>query len=291
MIHALDKSYRTLVRLGAQSDTDDALGSIRATLEPRVPPLPEISDALGSLRGRIMQQPPEHSALKVKGERAYDLARAGRSVTLAARMVEIGRIEVIRYSWPDLELEIDCSKGTYIRSIARDLGDALGCGGYVQQLERTRIGPFTLQESVSAEELSKDKIDRFLRPPLEAVAHLQRVVIAHDAIEAVLQGRPIVISGALSLDEPPGLVALVARRRWRPTHRTCRARHHRKSSSATEGFRFLTCRAFERFATDPAGGCEPRNTASCLRSKSWGNAFNANRAGRARVVDAIRWVA
>ena len=93
---------------------------------------------------------------------------------LAPRQVQIDRIELLGYEWPHLELEIDCSKGTYIRSIARDLGEALGCGGYVQELARTRIGPFTLDHAVAYASSRADSIKGHLRPPLEAVAHLNR---------------------------------------------------------------------------------------------------------------------
>ena len=130
IIQDLSKSYRTVIRLGARSDTHDALGSIVAAESPRVPTLLEVQEALSNrCSGRSCRQPPEYSALKIKGKRAYDLARAGQAVELAPRMVQIDRIEVLGYTWPHLKLEIDCSKGTYIRSIARDLGEALGCGG------------------------------------------------------------------------------------------------------------------------------------------------------------------
>jgi tRNA pseudouridine55 synthase len=174
-----------------------------------VPSLREIEQALIPLSGTVMQKPPDHSALKIKGQRAYDLARAGRPLKLAPRMVQIDRIEVLGYLWPHLELEIDCSKGTYIRSIARDVGEALGCGGFVQELKRTRIGPFTLEFAVPAANLSLDSIARILRPSLEAVAHLIRVVLDDAGTEAVTHGRAIALpQGGIPVD-PPGLVALV----------------------------------------------------------------------------------
>ena len=108
----------------------------------------EVAAAVGSADWRVDQMPPDYSALKVRGRRAYDLARAGQAVELAPRRVRIDRIAVLRYDWPRLELEIDCGGGTYIRSIARDIGEALGCGGLVEILVRTRIGPFTLDGAV-----------------------------------------------------------------------------------------------------------------------------------------------
>jgi tRNA pseudouridine55 synthase len=210
-IHDLTKSYRTVFRLGAVSDTHDALGSIVALEEPPVPGMRELEEALKPMRGRVMQQPPEHSALKIKGKRAYDLARAGRPVALVPRMVQIDRIEVLGFNWPYLELEIDCSKGTYIRSIARDVGSSLGCGGCVQALERTRIGPFSLEESVALEDLGADTVASLLRPSLEAVGHLRRVVLDDALLAAVMQGRAIAAPESLAREEAAGLVALVDR--------------------------------------------------------------------------------
>jgi tRNA pseudouridine55 synthase len=209
LIQLLPKSYRTIVCLGARSDTDDAQGSIVAALNPSAPSLPAIQAALESLQGNVLQQPPEFSALKVKGQRAYDLARAGRSVPLAPRLVQIDRIELLGYEWPHLELEIDCSKGVYIRSIARDLGEALGCGGYVQELTRTRIGPFTLDHAVAYASLGADSIKGHLRPPLEAVSHLTRHVLDEAQIAAVVAGRAIALPEVMSHAQPHRLWALV----------------------------------------------------------------------------------
>ena len=145
-VQRMPKTYRTTVRLGARSDTLDADGTVVAEESPRVPGEPEIRTALAAQVGTIAQIPPQYSALKVQGQRAYDMARAGHSVDLAPRQVLISRIDVLAYAWPRLDLEIDCGSGTYIRSIARDLGEALGCGGLVEVLTRTRIGPFTLDD-------------------------------------------------------------------------------------------------------------------------------------------------
>ena len=109
-------------------------------------------------RARCIQRPPAYSALKIQGKRAYDLARAGQALELAPRLVRIDRIAVIDYTWPHLELEIDCGGGTYIRSIARDIGEALGCGGYVETLVRTRTGPFTLEQAIDPAALSAESI-------------------------------------------------------------------------------------------------------------------------------------
>src|SRR5262249_52884575 len=124
-VQRMSKTYRTTLRLGARSDTDDAEGAVEPVVDSRRPSRDEVLEAANSLIGQPKQVPPVFSAAKVKGRRAYELARAGRAVDLAPRTVHIYRIEVLRYDFPYLELEIDCSRGTYIRSLARDLGDCL----------------------------------------------------------------------------------------------------------------------------------------------------------------------
>jgi tRNA pseudouridine55 synthase len=217
-IQRLHKSYRTVILLGARSDTLDADGQIVHEANPRVPARREIEDAAAPWIGEVEQAPPEFSALKVQGRRAYDLARAGRPVDLAPRRVRIDRIAVAHYDWPHLELEIDCGSGTYIRSIARDLGEALGCGGLVETLTRTRIGPFQIEQAVELGELSTEMILRHLRPPLEALAGLPRRTLDPQQVAAVTQGRrlatrdlgdPAMPLGDVALIDPDGhLVAL-----------------------------------------------------------------------------------
>jgi tRNA pseudouridine55 synthase len=219
MLHQLSKSYRTVVHLGARSDTLDADGRIEVETSPQVPSDREVQEVLPPFLGQVAQLPPDYSALKVKGQRAYDLARAGQAVELAPRVVQIDRLAVLRYHWPLLELEIDCGTGTYIRSIARDVGEALGCGGYVESLIRTRIGPFTLDQAVDPFTLSTDAIDRHMRPPLDALPSLPRVKLDRLQVEAVIQGRRLpgcelsdgraIPEGQVALLDPDGnLVAL-----------------------------------------------------------------------------------
>src|SRR5262249_28026529 len=167
-IQGLPKSYRTVVRLGARSDTLDADGRIEPLEDPRVPSAEEGAAAVGPLVGEVDQVPPDYSALKIGGRRAYDLVRAGKPVDLAPRRVRIDRIEVLRYEWPFLELKIDCGSGTYIRSIARDVGEALGCGGLVEVLVRPRIGPFALDGAVDLGELSAGSLPQRPRPAVAA---------------------------------------------------------------------------------------------------------------------------
>jgi len=208
-LQELPKSYRTVVQLGARSDTLDADGQIVALPCPRVPSPLDVDHALPPFLGQIVQRPPDYSALKIKGRRAYDLARAGQAVELAPRPVRIDRIAVVRYEWPRLELEIDCGSGTYIRSIARDVGEALGCGGFVETLVRTRVGPFTLEQAVGPEDLSSESIDRHLRPALDAVPNLPRLVLDPTQIESIVHGRRLSAAELGTLQIPAGQLALL----------------------------------------------------------------------------------
>ncbi len=202
-VQRMPKTYRTHIRLGATSDTLDADGTIVFTSNPSVPDEASLHEALATQIGTISQMPPDFSALKVNGKRAYDLARAGQEIVLAARPVTITRVDLISYEWPHLELEIDCGSGTYIRSIARDLGQLLGCGGLIEVLTRTRIGHFTIGDAIDPESLNRETILAQLRPPLEAVAALPSITIDADAIAAIAQGRTI-----LAETSTPGEYAL-----------------------------------------------------------------------------------
>ena len=148
-VQSLGKSYRTRILLGATSDTNDADGKVTASVAAAAPSLEAIRSMLPRFLGQVEQVPPAYSALKVQGQRAHALARRGAPVQLKPRMVRIDAIDLLDYAWPHLDLAIDCGKGTYIRSIARDLGKDLGVGGIVQALRRTRVGPFTVEQGLA----------------------------------------------------------------------------------------------------------------------------------------------
>lgn len=161
------KCYRFSVRLGASTTTDDASGDVIATSDKR-PSNAEIADALSTFRGDIRQVPPQFSAVKVDGERAYDLAREGARMDLAARPLWVDSLDLIARDTADtVELEMVCGKGGYVRSIARDLGDVLGCLGHVAWLRRTWSGPFDAENA-----LAFDALDALAQTP-ELDAHLQ----------------------------------------------------------------------------------------------------------------------
>jgi tRNA pseudouridine55 synthase len=188
-VQRMRKTYRTVAFLGAESDTLDADGRVVPVAEPRVPTEEEIRRVLRDQIGAITQKPPQFSALKVAGRRAYDLARAGREVDLAPRTVTVYRIDMRSYEWPRLELEIECGSGTYIRSIVRDIGQSLGCGALVEALVRTAVGPFTLADALIPQDLSAASISVQLRPALEAVAGLPQLSLVDHEVRAIVQGQ------------------------------------------------------------------------------------------------------
>jgi len=142
------KQYEATVKLGATTATDDCDSPPLPTPARQEVSVEEIKRLLPRFVGEISQRPPDFSAMKIGGQRAYDLARRGNPVKLSARPVRIDSIELLSYAWPLLQLRIDCGRGTYIRSLARDIGHELGVGGYLTQLRRTRIGDFYVGSGV-----------------------------------------------------------------------------------------------------------------------------------------------
>lgn len=162
------KRYETTIDLSAFSSTDDLEGEktsvSRARGEPRVE---EIVQACAGLTGEIMQKPPAFSAIKIDGQRAYDMARRGEAVEMAARPVMVHSIELVSYEWPKVTLAIECGKGTYIRSIARDLGLALSTGGHLTALRRTMVGRWDLSQARTIESLPEQMNQTHLRTPTD----------------------------------------------------------------------------------------------------------------------------
>lgn len=186
-VQHMAKAYQTTVRLGARSDTDDADGTVTPVVVERVPERAAVEECLRGFVGDIDQVPPAYSAAKVTGQRAYDLARRGEEVVLAARRVRIDAIDVLRYEFPLLELEVRCGKGTYIRSLARDAGARLGCGGLVEVLRRTRVGPFRAEDGLGMDTDPAAARARLL-PPGMALADLPRLTVPDEAARRLRQG-------------------------------------------------------------------------------------------------------
>jgi tRNA pseudouridine55 synthase len=157
------KQYEATVKFGATTATDDP-ESPEIVLGPTDPLVrDDIELSLSSFIGFIQQTPPDFSAMKIAGRRAYDLARRGHDVKLEPRTVQVYGIELLEYQWPLVKLRIDSGRGTYIRAIARDLGAALNVGGYLTELRRTRIGAYAICDSVTIERLSADGVEAHLR--------------------------------------------------------------------------------------------------------------------------------
>jgi tRNA pseudouridine55 synthase len=201
-VQAQPKRYRAEVTLGAVSRTDDTEGPITTVTDAAPPSPPAVAEAVRAFVGRIEQVPPAHSAVHVDGKRAYDLARKGDAPDLPARPVEVRRIEVLDYAWPRLTIEVACGSGTYIRSLARDLGAALGVGGYCSRLVRTAVGAFEIGSAIAPDQLN---FARDLIAPLAGLGDLPQVTIDAEGAALVLNGRPVPAAGAV----PSGTVALI----------------------------------------------------------------------------------
>jgi tRNA pseudouridine55 synthase len=159
------KRYLATVKLGATTPTLDLTSEETTFVDAKPMERAAVESVLRRLTGEISQRPPEFSALKVGGRRAYDLARAGQAVELQPRTVHIYRMTLVDYTWPYVTLDIDCGRGTYVRSIARDVGEMLGVGGgYLTALRRIRVGMFDVKDAVNPEALrSSDDVARAIR--------------------------------------------------------------------------------------------------------------------------------
>ena len=158
------KIYRTRMDLSAFTQTDDAEGEREAIAVAQPPTRHAVEAALQKLTGLIEQKPPAYSAIKIDGQRAYKMARRGDDVEIPARTVRIDRIGLLEYDWPHLALEIECGKGTYIRSLARQIGEALGTGGHLTELRRTAVGAYTLEHSICLDALPEPLTPEHLLP-------------------------------------------------------------------------------------------------------------------------------
>jgi tRNA pseudouridine55 synthase len=215
-VQRLTKMYHAVIRLGAQSDTDDADGTVTPVNVARPPTADEVASALNRFVGEIDQVPPKFSATRVMGRRAYDLSRRGKEIDLQPRRVRVDRIDLLDYSYPQLEIAVTCGKGTYIRSQARDLGLALGCGGLITALRRTQVGPFTADNALSLD-ADATTARSALRPLADALVALPRVAITDAEVERLRHGLAIdcaespAESGELAVFDTAGRLVAVAR--------------------------------------------------------------------------------
>jgi tRNA pseudouridine55 synthase len=158
------KGYDATIKLGGTTSTDDPEFPEVPTPNVKEPTRSEIETAIAKLVGQVSQRPPAFSALKLSGRPAYKLARRGELVELKPRIVRIDRIDILAWQWPLLDVRVDCGRGTYVRAIARDLGDILKTGGYLTALRRTRIGAFDLAQAVGLETLQTEGVAAHLKP-------------------------------------------------------------------------------------------------------------------------------
>jgi len=212
LLTATSKSYAATIRLGRSTSTDDAEGELLQEVSADHVSDTAIADAVAALRGAIEQRPAAVSAIKVGGKRAYQLAREGRDVELAARAVRIDRFDIsaIRRhdQLVDIDVEVDCSSGTYIRALARDIGAALGVGGHLIALRRTRVGRFGLDEARSLDELAEQPRCSHTLDEACLLAFPRRDITTDEA-EAASHGRaltPAGLDGVYAATAPDGQV-------------------------------------------------------------------------------------
>ena len=195
------KTYRFTVQWGSETTTDDTEGSVSRTSASR-PESDAILRALPAFIGDVIQVPPAYSALKVDGERAYDLAREGEEFELAPRHARIDRIELISCESEAAVLEMTCGKGTYVRAFARDLGRALGCLGHVKALSRLAVGPFSLGSAISLEKLEESAkggaAKRLLLPLATALDDIPALAVTDQEATLLRQGQAILARGRVS---------------------------------------------------------------------------------------------
>ena len=201
------KRYRMAMRLGATSTTYDAEGDITESVARVRLNRSEVAAALVNFVGRIEQVPPMYSAIKVDGRRLYELARAGQEVARAPRPVQVYEIHIDEFGCSFLRLTVDCGRGTYLRSIAHDLGQTLGCGAYVTELRRTRCGRFRAEDGVTLEGLEDSAAATDWRVHLQpvdwALQDCPALRVSADQAAAIIQGRAIQADGDTSADKTP----------------------------------------------------------------------------------------
>lgn len=223
-----DKRYTAVVRLGQTTATYDSQGAILEQKDVNLT-REQIEAALAQFRGTIDQTPPAYSAIQVGGKRAYEMAREGEEVELKPRTITIHSLEIVSWKSPDLTIDISCSSGTYIRSIANDLGQALGVGGHIVGLTRTATGPFTLEDAHELNDLQNLRPLAFLqlmRPTDDALLEWPEVKLDADGANRIQHGNPVPLteghtSGLGRAYDPRGrLVAIVEvdleHNEWKP---------------------------------------------------------------------------
>jgi len=184
-----EKVYQATFILGKTTDTLDETGKVVYEHSGTLPSLSLIEQELNSFKGELLQKPPEFSAVKIGGKRASDLIRSGKKIELEARPVSISEIKVLNYKAPEIAIEVRCSKGTYIRAVARDLGEKLGCGAYVKKLVRTEISPYRIEDAKSLSEiLNCAKIEDVAVPLIDSLPFMKKLELSEIEKEYIKKG-------------------------------------------------------------------------------------------------------
>ncbi len=217
-VSASDKRYQAIVRLGASTDTYDSEGQITSTAPVENITEEQFQNVLSQFVGEIEQVPPPYSAVKIKGKKAYEMAREGEEVELMPRTIQVYNLELLEWAPPEAVIDVYCSSGTYVRSLAHDVGIALGCGAHLVGLRRTKSGRFTLRDAVPLRKLRESfemgNWYQFLIPAAEALSDWQAIELNQEMVEAVrhghrIQAEPGTGKMARGISEQGELVALL----------------------------------------------------------------------------------
>ena len=194
-VSASDKRYQAIIRLGSSTDTFDADGKFVRSDQPVNVTEEQFETILKQFEGEIEQTPPPYSAVKVGGRRAYDMARQGEEVELAPRKIQVHHLEVLEWAPPEVVVDVHCSSGTYVRSLANDMGNALGTGAYLVGLRRTKSGRFSLRDATPLRKLQESFTAgnwyQFLIPAAEALADWPAIELNPDDVEEVRHGHRV----------------------------------------------------------------------------------------------------
>ena len=196
----MPKTYRGTYRLGLSSNTDDLEGELTEVGGAERVTRSGLESVLDGFRGPIEQVPPEYSAVKVDGRRAYRLARKGQAVQLQPRRVQIHRLELLRFEPPEFELLVECSSGTYLRSLGRDIGQRLQTAAVMTRLVRTTVGPFRLDQALPLEQIETDGVAAHLIPPQSALPQIPSYSIPAEWVDRLAVGGLI---ATREMDRPP----------------------------------------------------------------------------------------
>ena len=222
-LHDLPKHYAATFLLGRSSPSDDLETPVEIEEDPPRPTAAETEAAAALFRGDILQRPCDYSAVHVAGQRAYRLARKGREITLEAKPVRIHRLEITAYEWPRLAVEIDCSSGTFVRAIGRDLAESLGTKAVMESLVRTAVGPFVLRSSIALDKITSDTVVAAALPAAAAVAHLPGVTLDDAVLARAVRGGLVDLADtgadALAAVDAAGQLVGILRRHASGSHR------------------------------------------------------------------------